>query len=53
MKWFFIAAYLYITYSTFRFAVDVWKKEKKKFASIFIGILGAGVPVIGYMVFWM
>jgi hypothetical protein len=53
MKLFFTVIYAYITYSTFKFAFDVWKKENKKFASVFIGILGTAVPVLGYIVFWM
>lgn len=53
MKLFFTVIYAYITYSTFKFAFDVWKKENKKFASVFIGVLGTAVPVLGYIVFWM
>jgi hypothetical protein len=53
MKWLFTIAYIYITYITFKFAYDVWKNENKKFAAAIIGIVGLGVPVLGYMVFWM
>lgn len=52
MKWIFSIVYIYISYNTLKYAKTIWKDEKNKFAGTIVGILGAAVPVLGYLAFW-
>lgn len=50
IRWFVIAAALYIAYYTFSYMIFVMKKEKNVLAGIFISLLAAAVAVLPFLI---